>query len=149
MTMRSPPNILIISAGKHRADCLGIAGRNVKTPNLDALSRSGMQFGSCITPSVASRPARASILTGQLCRSHGVHDDGIALAPSIGEKGFAGTMTRAGYDTSLFGNAHFSDFHPKIPSGTPECARSSALDELTPRYLCVLFVHAHINSPKT
>lgn len=126
MTMRNPPNILIISAGKHRADGLGIVGRNVKTPHLDALSRSGMRFGSCITPSVASQPARASILTGQLCGTHGVHDDGMDLAPSIGEQGFAGTLTRAGYDTSLFGNAHFSTFHPQTPSGTPECILSSA-----------------------
>lgn len=120
------PNILIISANQHRADCLGAAGRKVKTPHLDALAGSGTRFGSCITPSVASQPARASILTGQLCRTHGVHDDGLDLDPSIGEKGFAGTLTGAGYDTALFGKAHFSAHHPKAPSGTPECEMSSA-----------------------
>jgi len=124
--MQKRPNILIISADSHRYDCLGVAGRKVKTPNLDALAKSGVRFGSCITPSVACQPARASILTGQLCRTHGLHDDGLDLDPSIGEQGFAGTLSAAGYDTSLFGKAHFSNYHPKAPSGTPECALSSS-----------------------
>jgi len=98
--MQKRPNILIISADSHRYDCLGVAGRKVKTPNLDALAKSGVRFGSCITPSVACQPARASILTGQLCRTHGLHDDGLDLDPSIGEQGFAGTLSAAGYDTS-------------------------------------------------
>lgn len=124
--MQNRPNILIISADQHRADCIGVAGRKVKTPHLDALAKSGTRFGSCITPSVACQPARASILTGQLCRTHGVHDDGLDLDPRIGEKGFAGTLTQSGYETAFFGKAHFSSYHPKAPSGTPECMRSSA-----------------------
>lgn len=124
--MSNRPNILIISADQHRADCIGVAGRKVKTPHLDALARSGTRFGSCITPSVACQPARASILTGQLCRTHGVHDDGVDLDPTIGEKGFAGTLSKDGYDTSFFGKAHFSHYEPTVPSGTPECLRSSA-----------------------
>lgn len=120
------PNFLIISAHQHRADCLGVAGRKVKTPHLDALARSGIRFGSCITPSIAAQPARASILTGQLCRTHGAHDNGLDLSRGIGEKGFAGTLSAGGYDTGFFGSAHFSNFHPKAPSGRPECTLSSA-----------------------
>lgn len=123
--MSNPPNILIISTNHHRADCLGVAGRRVKTPNLDSLSRSGTRFGSCITPSIASQSVRSSVLTGQLCQTHGVHDDGLDLDPEIGEMGFARTLANAGYDTSLFGKANFSQNHPKAPSGTPECAFSS------------------------
>jgi len=124
--MSGRPNILIISADQHRADCLGVAGRKVKTPHLDALASEGTRFGSCITPSVACQPARASILTGQLCRTHGVHDNGIDLDPRTGEKGFAGTLSSAGYDTGFFGKAHFSNYWPKAPSGTPECSISSS-----------------------
>ena len=124
--MTNQPNFLIISADHHRADCLGVAGRKVRTPHLDALARSGIRFGSCITPSVACQPARASILTGQLCLTHGVHDDGMDLDPGIGERGFAGTLANSGYDTAFFGRAHFSAFHPRAPSGTPECFLSSA-----------------------
>ena len=120
------PNFLIISADQQRADCLGIAGRNIQTPHLDRLARGGTRFTSAITPCVVCQPARASILTGQLCRTHGVHDNGIDLNPDIGEKGFAGTLASAGYQTAFFGKAHFSTYHTNEKTGTPECLKSSA-----------------------
>jgi arylsulfatase A-like enzyme len=120
------PNIILISADQQRADCLGFMGRNVKTPHLDQLAEEGTHFGVCITPSVVCQPARASILTGQLCRTHGVHDNGIDLDPATGEAGFAGSLARAGYQTAFFGKAHFSTYHTYEPTGTPECLRSSA-----------------------
>lgn len=119
------PNIMLISADQQRADCFGFEGRKVKTPHLDRLAADGTRFSNCITPCVVCQPARASILTGQLCRTHGVHDNGIDLDPAIGEKGFAGVMASAGYETSFFGKAHFSTFHTFEPTGTPECLRSS------------------------
>jgi len=122
----SRPNILLISSDQHRADCMGFQGRNIKTPHLDQLAAEGTVFDACITPSVVCQPARASILTGQLCRTHGVHDNGIDLDPAIGEKGFAGALGKAGYQTSYFGKAHFSTYHTYEPTGTPECLRSSA-----------------------
>lgn len=120
------PNILLISGDQHRADCLGIEGRRVKTPHLDQLAGEGTRFANCITPTVVCQPARASILTGQLCRTHGVHDNGIDLDPRTGERGFAGSLAAAGYETAFFGKAHFSTFHTYEPTGTPECVASSA-----------------------
>ncbi|MDJ0825755.1 MAG: sulfatase-like hydrolase/transferase [Rhodobacter sp.] len=122
----SRPNILLISADQQRADCLGFMGRKVKTPHLDRMAAEGTHFTACITPSVVCQPARASILTGQLCRTHGVHDNGIDLDPSIGDKGFAGALAAAGYQTAFFGKAHFSTYHTYTPTGSPECLRSSA-----------------------
>ncbi len=121
----SRPNILLISSDQHRADCMGFMGRNIKTPHLDRLAAEGTHFNACITPSVVCQPARASILTGQLCRTHGVHDNGIDLDPQIGEKGFAGSLAAAGYQTSYFGKAHFSTYHTYKPTGSPECLQSS------------------------
>ena len=120
------PNVLLISADQLRADCLGIEGRNVKTPHLDQLARQGTRFSNCVTPCVICQPARASILTGQLCRTHGVHDNGIDLRPEIGSRGFAGAMAATGYETAFFGKAHFSTYHTYQPTGTPECLKSSA-----------------------
>ena len=120
------PNILLISGDQHRADCIGFEGRKIKTPHLDALAAEGAHFSNCITPTVVCQPARASILTGQLCRTHGVHDNGIDLDPAIGSKGFAGAMAASGYETAFFGKAHFSTYHTYQPTGTPECLRSSA-----------------------
>lgn len=124
--MNTRPNILLISADQQRADCLGIEGRRVKTPHLDQLARDGVRFTTAITPSVVCQPARASVLTGQLCRTHGVHDNGIDLKPEIGERGFAGALAASGYETAFFGKAHFSTYHTFEPTGTPECVKSSA-----------------------
>jgi len=120
------PNILLITSDQQRADCLGIAGRGVRTPHLDQLCREGTRFTNAITPCVICQPARASILTGQLPRTHGVHDNGIDLNPETGGRGFAGSLAAAGYDTAFFGKAHFSTYHTFEPTGTPECIKSSA-----------------------
>lgn len=126
MTNSPPLNILLISGDQHRADCFGFEGRHIKTPHLDSLAMDGTRFSNCITPTVVCQPARASILTGQLCRTHGVHDNGIDLDPAVGEKGFAGSLSAAGYETAFFGKAHFSTYHTFAPTGTPECLESSA-----------------------
>ncbi len=120
-----PPNILLISADQQRADCFGFEGRKILTPHLNQLAIEGTRFSNCITPCVICQPARASILTGQLCRTHGVHDNGIDLDPQIGVKGFAGALARAGYQTAFFGKAHFSTYHTFSATGTPECLKSS------------------------
>lgn len=124
--MSKKPNILLISADQQRADCFGFRGRNIKTPHLDQLAAEGTWFSNAITPCVVCQPARASILTGQLPRTHGVHDNGIDLDPEIGSKGFAGSMAAAGYETAFFGKAHFSTYHTYEATGTPECLQSSA-----------------------
>jgi arylsulfatase A-like enzyme len=120
------PNILLITSDQHRGDCFGFEGRAVRTPHLDALARDGTRFSAAICPSVVCQPARASILTGLLPLTHGVHDNGIDLDPGIGALGFAGQLAAAGYATALIGKAHFSTYHTFQPTGTPECVASSA-----------------------
>ncbi len=120
------PNILLITSDQQRADCFGFEGRKVRTPHLDRMASHGLRFSACITPSPVCQPARASILTGQLGLTCGVHDNGIDLDPAVGHKGFAGTLSRHGWDTAFFGKAHFSTYHTFEPTGTPECVDSSA-----------------------
>ncbi|MEM7118114.1 MAG: sulfatase-like hydrolase/transferase [Chloroflexota bacterium] len=126
--MQSRPNILLITSDQQRGDCYGFAGRPVKTPHLDQLAADGTTFPACITPNPVCQPARASILTGQLPMTHGVHDNGIDLEPEVGEKGMAGSLGAAGYDTKYIGKAHFASYHTHAPegTGTPECVKSSA-----------------------
>ena len=123
--MSKKPNFLILCADQQRADCFGFEGRNIKTPHLDRLAAGGTRFSSAITSNVVCQPTRASILTGQLCRTHGVHDNGIDLDPALGEKGFAGALAKSGYDTAFIGKAHFSTYHTFEATGTPECLKSS------------------------
>ena len=120
------PNFLLISADQQRGDCLGVEGRRIKTPHLDRLAAEGTRFTAAVTPNCVCQPARASILTGLLPLTHGVHDNGIDLDPATGEKGFAGALAAAGYDTAFFGKAHFATYHTFGATGTPESLISSA-----------------------
>lgn len=122
---QKPPNILLITSDQHRGDCFGFEGRAVQTPHLDELAANGTRFAACITPNVVCQPSRASILTGQLPLTHGVHDNGIGLNPALGEKGFAAALGAVGYNTGFVGKAHFATYHTFAPTGTPECVKSS------------------------
>lgn len=115
------PNLLLITSDQHRGDCFGFEGRRVSTPHLDRLAAEGTRFSACITPNVACMPARSSILTGLLPLTHGVHDNGIDLDEAVAEQGFAGELTRAGYDTHFIGKAHFSSNHSYHDRPTGRC----------------------------
>lgn len=119
------PNILLITSDQHRGDCYGFEGRAVRTPHLDQLTREGTRFSACITPNVVCQPARASMLTGLLPLTHGVHDNGIDLDEEVAQRGFAGVLADAGYRTAFVGKAHFSTYHTFVPSGRPENVASA------------------------
>ena len=120
------PNILFITTDQQRRDCYGFRGRKVQTPHLDALAERGTDFRNCITPSPVCQPARAAILTSLLPFTSGAADNGIDLDPDTAHKGFAGHLSRAGYQTALVGKAHFSTKATFSPTGRAECATSSA-----------------------
>jgi arylsulfatase A-like enzyme len=122
--MTKQPNILLITSDQQRADCNGFENPDIRTPHIDRLAREGTRFSACITPNLVCQPSRASILTGQLPLTHGVWDNGVDLDPRVGERGFAGTLSRAGYDTAFVGKAHFSTKSTFAPTGTPECNKS-------------------------
>jgi len=120
------PNVVLITSDQHRGDCFGFAGRRVKTPVLDRMSRDGTRFDLCLTPNVVCQPARASLLTGLLPGTHGVVDNGYDLPTGTGEAGFAGRCRAAGLRTGFIGKAHFATSHTFAPTGSPECRESSA-----------------------
>ena len=120
MTIQQP-NVILITSDQHRGDCFGFEGRPIKTPHLDQLAANGTRFSTCITPNNVCQPSRASILTGLLPNTHGVHDNGIDLDPTLGHRGMAGTLQRAGIMSAFIGKAHFSTHHTFAPTGTPEC----------------------------
>ena len=68
-----PPNILFVLFDKCRRDAIGAYGlRDVRTPRIDELARSGALFTTCYTPQSLCGPARASILTGRHPHTHGL-----------------------------------------------------------------------------
>jgi arylsulfatase A-like enzyme len=114
-------NVLLVMADQMRGDALGVEGRRVHTPHLDLMARHGTRFSACITPNVVCMPARCSILTGLLPLTHGTHDNGIDLDEAVAERGFAGSLARAGYDTRFIGKAHFSSNHSYGNRPTGRC----------------------------
>jgi arylsulfatase A-like enzyme len=125
--MSDRPNILFITADQQRGDAFGFAGRKVKTPHLDLMAQQGTVFDACITPNPVCQPARASILTGLLPRTHGVADNGIDLPKATGEASFARSMGQAGYHTGYLGKAHFATSNTFHSTGSPECRSSMHL----------------------
>jgi len=70
------PNVLLITIDTTRADYLGCYGSpDVKTPNIDRLAASGVQFMKNIAPSGTTNPSHTSILTGLYPARHGVYDN--------------------------------------------------------------------------
>lgn len=71
-TLMPTPNILLIHADQHRADCIGAHGHPfIQTPNLDRLIAEGADFTNAFTPIPLCTPARTSLLTGQWPMQHG------------------------------------------------------------------------------
>jgi arylsulfatase A-like enzyme len=120
------PNILLITSDQQRADCNGFETPHIRTPHIDRLARDGTRFSANITPNLVCQPARASILTGMLPLTHGVWDNGVDLDPAVGDRGFAATLARAGYQTAFVGKAHFATKATFAPTGSPECSKSQA-----------------------
>ncbi len=63
-----PPNIVVILAddlGYGSANCYGADVRHIRTPNIDRLSKEGMQFLDANTPGSVCSPTRYALLTGR------------------------------------------------------------------------------------
>ena len=69
------PNMVLIVADDLRWDALGCAGNPLlKTPQIDRLAAAGTRFANCFVTTAICAVSRASILTGQYARRHGVND---------------------------------------------------------------------------
>src|SRR5947208_5314640 len=78
---RARPNILFVVADQWRACSTGYAGDpNVKTPNLDKLAASSVNFTNAVSACPVCTPFRASMQTGQRPTSHGLFINDAHLA---------------------------------------------------------------------
>src|SRR5258707_3514647 len=69
------PNIVLILADDLGAWMTGAYGnKEIKTPNIDMLARSGMRFINSSVYTPMSSPSRATIFTGRVPRQHGIVD---------------------------------------------------------------------------
>lgn len=59
------PNVVFIISDQHQLKATGAYGNKLaKTPNIDALAKTGVLFNNCYTPSPVCAPARAALITG-------------------------------------------------------------------------------------
>lgn len=69
------PNVVLVLADDLAAWMLGCYGnQEIKTPNIDALARSGTRFINSFVATPICSASRATLFTGRLPRQHGIHD---------------------------------------------------------------------------
>lgn len=114
------PNIVVIMADDLAAWMLGCYGnKEIRTPNIDRLARSGMRFanGFVVTPICSA--SRATFFTGRVPRQHGIHDfltaspesnppQGQAAPPPAFDKEImiSDVLAAAGYECGYAGKWH-------------------------------------------
>ncbi len=115
--MERAPNFLLFVTDQHRADHLGCYGnRDVHTPHIDALARTGCRFDDFHVATPICQPNRASLMTGRLPSAHGLQMNGREL--SLGEHTFVDMLREAGYRTALVGKAHLQNI-TVVPTAWP------------------------------
>lgn len=125
----SRPNVIFIMAddlGYGDLECYG--AKNVKTPNINGLAKSGVRFTNCHATAATSTPSRYSILTGMYAwRKPGTGvaagNAGMIIRPE--QYTMADVFKSAGYSTAAIGKWHLGlgdksgqqDWNAPLPAG--------------------------------
>jgi arylsulfatase A-like enzyme len=106
------PNVLVIVADDLGYADIGVhGGREVRTPNIDALAGAGVRCTSGYVTAPYCSPSRAGFLTGRYQTRFGhefnphVGDEAVLGLP-LGERTIADRLKSAGYSTGLIGKWH-------------------------------------------
>ena len=98
------PNIIVLLADDMRYDALGFTGNRIAyTPNLNALSRRGTYFRKAFVTTAICAVSRASILSGQYARRHGIHDFARSFTPDQWKQTYPVLLREHGYYTGFIG----------------------------------------------
>ena len=121
--------ILFVTTDQQRYDALGCNGGTVaRTPVVDALAAEGRRYTRAHPQNVVCMPSRATMLTGQHVRHHGVWMNGVPLPPDAPT--VAGLLHDAGLRTGLYGKAHFEPLLDPFLRFTPNrMGTNGAIDD--------------------
>jgi len=101
---KSPPNIVFVLTDDQRYDALGCMGNPIiKTPHIDSLAAEGVLFTNTFCTTSICAVSRATFLTGQYARRHGIHGFRKSLTREQFAKSFAGLLRARGYRTGVIG----------------------------------------------
>ena len=99
-----PPNILFLLTDDQRADALGCTGNQIiHTPNVDSLAEQGVLFENTFVTTSICAVSRASFLTGQYARTHGIHEFRTSLSAAQQAAAYPAQLRAAGYRTGFVG----------------------------------------------
>jgi choline-sulfatase len=97
-----PLNVVVVTIDTLRPDHVQCYGyRNVQTPTLDSLARSGVLFEQAVAQAPLTPPSHASIFTGQYPTVHHVRNTGGFILPSSARP-LAKILQEQGWDTAAF-----------------------------------------------
>ena len=102
------PNVLFILCDDLRWDSLGCTGHpHIKTPSIDKLAASGVNFKNTFCTTSLCSPSRASILSGKYAHAHTVVNNFTEYPENL--KNFPGVLHDSGYQTAYFGKWHMGE----------------------------------------
>ncbi len=105
--MKQQPNILIFITDQQRFDSLGCSGnRSIKTPNIDALAATGVNFRNAYVCQPICLPQRNAMLTGLYPSTHQSIVNGIGLDKTLPV--YPELLRQHGYQTYAAGKMHLS-----------------------------------------
>lgn len=110
------PNIVFMLADDlGRADCGFMGGKEIQTPHLDKLAKSGTILDQFYVQPVCS-PTRAALMTGRYPMRHGLQVGVVRPWAEYGlpleERTLPQALKDAGYETAIVGKWHLGDYQP-------------------------------------
>ncbi len=101
---RSKPNVVFILVDDLRWNALGCMGdKIVQTPNIDRLAREGVLFKNMFVTTSICSVSRATVLTGQWMRRHGIVDFATGISDEKWKDTYPAQFHAAGYHTGFVG----------------------------------------------
>ena len=108
------PNIIFLLTDDQRWDAVGYAGNDIiQTPNMDDLAGNGVFFSNAYVTTSICAVSRASILSGQYARRHGIHDFSTTFTDSAFLQTYPMLMKQYGYRVGFIGKYGVGDEMPE------------------------------------
>ena len=98
------PNVVFLLVDDLRYNALGCMGdKIVQTPNIDRLAKEGVLFKNMFVTTSICAVSRATCLTGQWMRRHGIEDFAAGITDEAWQSTYPAQFRAAGYHTGFIG----------------------------------------------